>query len=148
MPKGVYPRPLTVEERFWAKVDKTDDCWLWTAHRQATGYGQFSPSPGHPVGAHRFAWELAHGPIPAGMYVCHHCDVRACVRVDHLFLGSPRDNMADMVAKGRGTGSITHCKYGHEFTPENTRVYKRRDGITARICRACRREQERERRAR
>lgn len=94
----------TSEERFWRYVDRTDDgCWLWTGYLNAqTGYGRFYPRGGPIVGAHRFMWEIQHGPIPSGMEVCHTCDVRPCVRPDHLFLGTRADNVRDMMAKGRG----------------------------------------------
>lgn len=85
---------------FWAKVHKTDDCWEWTAARMSSGYGGFYWQRGR-VPAHRFSWEIAFGAIPEGMFVCHHCDNRLCVRPDHLFLGTALDNARDCVAKGR-----------------------------------------------
>lgn len=88
--------------RFWQKVDTTADCWLWTGTRTPAGYGSTRlASPRRIEGAHRVAWQLAHGPIPAGQWVLHRCDTPACVRVTHLFLGDHADNMADMAAKQR-----------------------------------------------
>ena len=89
-------------DRFWQLVERTSDCWLWkgTLNRR-THYGKFWLN-GRTVSAHRAAYELAIGPVPSGLLVLHHCDVRACVRPDHLFLGTQRDNMQDMSAKGRG----------------------------------------------
>lgn len=94
-------RHVPIANRFWSKVDKSGDCWLWTGHRLKNGYGQFSLTTTRPVKAHRFAWELAHGPIPGGMMVCHHCDNPPCVRPDHLFLGTAKDNTQDAIRKGR-----------------------------------------------
>lgn len=68
--------------------------------KTAAGYGLFSLRGKH-VLAHRYSFELHHHPIPEGKFVCHHCDVRTCVRPDHLFVGSAADNTADMMSKGR-----------------------------------------------
>jgi len=95
-----------ISARFWGKVRKTKDaCWIWAASKRSKGYGAFVwTDPGGRIvqgRAHRFAWQLARGPIPEDMCVLHHCDVPACVRVDHLYLGTRADNNADMIAKGR-----------------------------------------------
>jgi hypothetical protein len=91
----------SVLARFWEKVQVSDGCWLWTASRFANGYGQFTLRKGEKRYAHRMAWELHYGEIPAGMMVCHRCDTRACVRVSHMFLGTSQDNTDDMVSKKR-----------------------------------------------
>lgn len=92
--------PKSVESRFWDKVNKTDECWLWTASVVTGGYGSFGIG-GRTYGAHRISWELVYGPISEGLCVLHKCDIPKCVRYDHLFLGTHQDNMDDMIRKGR-----------------------------------------------
>lgn len=128
--------------RFWEKVEKTDGCWLWTGAASPNGYGQIMSDGSKKLRpAHRVSWELANGPIPDGMFVCHHCDVPLCVNPAHLFIGTPADNAADMKAKGRARGPsqgrplTTVCKRGHVRTPENTRLYHNRQN-----CLICHRE--------
>lgn len=75
-------------------------CWLWTASTKKNGYGRFGIGR-TPHLAHRCAWVLFVGPIPEGAYVCHRCDTPSCVNPDHLFIGTPKDNVRDMMTKGR-----------------------------------------------
>jgi hypothetical protein len=93
----------TPTARFWKSVNKDGYCWLWTRKPDAYGYGVFSVNGRH-TRAHRFSWELHHGPVPDGLWVLHKCDTPACVRPDHLFIGTQMDNVTDMIAKGRYRG--------------------------------------------
>lgn len=157
MPRGVYarvpglkrsPRPhvrVPLDVRFWNKVDKTGDCWLWTgATKDGFPYGIICPPGGTgkgrpPIRAHRLSWEMAHGPIPRGMVVCHKCDQPRCVRPEHLFLGTQGDNVRDAAEKGRlsGWGAKTHCVNGHPFSGHN--LSWSADG-KKRLCKECGRD--------
>ena len=90
----------TSEERFWQKVRKSAGCWIWLGCVDGWGYGQAGVN-GKRKQAHRYSYELAHGPIPAGMVVMHSCDTAACVNPSHLSIGTHADNQADMRSKGR-----------------------------------------------
>ncbi len=123
---------------FWANVHHGEGCWEWIGHKNPAGYG-IAFHEGKQKLAHRIVWMTEHGQIPAGMQVCHRCDNPSCVRPDHLFLGTNMDNARDMAAKGRQWQQLkTHCKHGHEFTPENT--YAKR----GRACKECVRRRGRE----
>ena len=132
---GMAIRKRTPEDRFWAKVQQSDGCWLWTGSHYHDGYGQFRDHAGRGVRAHRYSWILHNGVIAPGLEVCHACDVWSCVRPDHLFLGTKTDNMRDAARKGRiRAQKITHCPKGHPYDEGNTWM----EG-TQRRCKTCRR---------
>lgn len=91
--------PTEAAAAFWAKVRKGPECWLWEGGVRGE-YGQVKWNR-EVTQAHRVAYELAFGPVLAGVLVLHRCDVKLCVRPTHLFLGSHADNSRDMVRKGR-----------------------------------------------
>jgi len=93
-----YHPDLTV--RFFSHVVKDGDCWVWTGCQHKFGYGRFR-TPAATVYAHRWAYELWHGPVPAGKYVLHSCDNPPCVNPDHLRAGSQAENFQEAVDKGR-----------------------------------------------
>lgn len=119
---------VDADSRFWAKVNKTDTCWLWTGSIDASGYGRFR-CDGRWIGAHRYL----RGDAPAGMQWDHLCRVRHCVRPDHLEPVTPREN-TQRGARGR---LRTHCINRHRWIPEN-QVRRSDGGLDCKLCRAAR----------
>lgn len=127
---GTSSVPISNAQRFWDRVDTSGDCWLWLGSICKGGYGRF-PLKDKTQRAHRVAWEMTYGSIPNGLFACHKCDRRACVRPSHLFLGTAADNIKDMIEKGRhacgektGTSRLTN-----EQVLEIRRLHN--EGVTA-----------------
>jgi hypothetical protein len=132
---------LTVEDRFWAKVKKTETCWLWTGKTDDDGYGLLyidRPRSWKRARAHRLMAAWTFGMFDQRLVVRHTCRTPGCVNPEHLRLGTVTDNNRDTVRDGtQWQVRKTHCPRGHEYTPENT--YQRKDH-PGRQCRACDRE--------
>lgn len=128
------PRGRTDEERFWEKVDKSGDCWNWTAKvgkRATHNYGKFFID-GRWMQAHRYAYQLAQGEIPEGMVVRHRCDNPLCVRFEHLEIGTQADNVADMDNRGRRNPAkgnrVNTAKLTEDKVREIRALYRPRQG--------------------
>lgn len=127
--------------RFWSRVSRGANCWIWQGPPSTAGYGRIRPPDRPEEGTHRVAWRWAFGEIPDKAWVLHRCNVRRCVRPDHLYIGGPKENYADAREAGTNTQGErhwqrrkTHCSQGHEYSEANIYRYQGR-----RYCRACHR---------
>lgn len=109
-----------MNRRFWSKVakGKKHECWLWKGAKKPSGYGNIRRNKKYTT-AHRLAWEITFGQIPADMQIQHSCDNRSCCNPSHLMLGTVMSNYIDMVKKGRSNSSHKNRKYG-----ENNKNHK------------------------
>jgi len=136
-----------VPERFFAKVEFTDTCWLWIAGTNGKGYGLFRVAVGHQSLAHRWAYEFCVCPIPEGLHLDHvkerGCTSRLCVNPDHLEPVTCRVNLLRGDTMTAKRAKRTHCPAGHPYDEANTYITARNE----RKCRACGRRRANERRA-
>lgn len=124
-----------IAERFWPKVDKTGDCWLWTANTNNAGYGLiWNPDEGKKVYAHRTAYIMLRGPIPTGMSLDHLCHTTRCVNPDHLEPVTHRENILRSDAPPAVNARKNECPAGHPYDDFNTYT---KPGSGARECRTC-----------
>lgn len=131
-------------QRFWDKVDKSGDCWEWTGYKTSDGYGRLFVD-GKAVRAHRFVMEIEGVDIPSGMIVGHACDNPSCVKPDHLWIGTQKDNVRDMARKGRhGHSKLTKADKDEIRRLKPTHTLKELGGqfgvcfqMISRICNGC-----------
>ena len=132
----------TLPRRFWDKVSGDGSgCWVWTGSRVRGGYGNFRLD-GKMQMAHRITFFASGGVAPRPLVLDHLCRNRLCVNPNHLEAVSNKENSRRGFMPPRCVANllVTHCPRGHEYTKENTYVYKNR-----RHCRTCRREADRAR---
>jgi hypothetical protein len=125
-------------ERFWARVQRGDGCWLWTGARRSNGYGTYSVGRGRTTTAHRVAFVLSGGTIPDGYQVDHLCKNPQCVRPDHLEAVTPKENNRRSESPTARNARKVECVNGHPLTPENVQLVAK-----GRHCRLCRNENNR-----
>ena len=125
---------MKLEERFWNKVNKSGECWLWIGGISGNGYGIIKTN-NKSIGTHRMSWFLSYGK-QSKKCVLHKCDNRSCVNPLHLFEGTKKDNALDMISKGRHyEQKVIHCPNNHVYNISNTYLHKNK-----RSCRQCKKE--------
>jgi hypothetical protein len=168
---GCYARDSLIErnnsrenvplaQRFWAKVNKNGpvpahrpelgECWLWTAKKNHSGYGMIREGGQETsfLQAHRYSWMLHYGRIPEDKLVCHKCDTPLCIRPEHLFIGTAKDNTQDAIRKGRmsiGEANpratltdfdVALIRHKYSIAPVSTGGKKKKRGVLQRLASA------------
>lgn len=138
---------IPLAEKFWPKVEKTDECWLWTGCRTGTsfsdGYGRLFVGKGRhrkTVLAHRLSYELAFGKIPDGLHLDHLCRNTLCVNPSHLEPVTCAENNARGISPAAKNKRKTQCKHGHPLSGKNLRARQGCNGRPGRECVICRKE--------
>jgi hypothetical protein len=134
MTEGEWRKVTKRASRFWPRVQMgaPDECWEWTGPRLKNGHGRYDSTVSYV--AHRYAWILANGRIPlADEVIRHQCDNPPCCNPSHLLAGTQKQNVADMIDRGRGTFQRDQCRKGHALTPDNSMPHKN----GTRRCRIC-----------
>lgn len=121
-------------KRFWEKVEKSEDCWIWTASKSERGYGRIGLTAGKAVNASRVSWVIHNGPIPGDLFVCHTCDNPSCVSPHHLFLGTRQDNINDMMIKKRSRHFNKNEYYGVKWEERTHEGLNRKGRWASLIC--------------
>lgn len=128
---------MLFEERFWSRVDKSGDCWIWTGCKDSNGYGKVKV-PGGTDYAHRISYKLMRGGIPYGRELDHLCRLPWCVKPEHLEPVSHQENVQRGNA-GKWFAEVqkskTHCPKGHPYSETNT--ISKGGSRTWRACRIC-----------
>lgn len=117
-------------------MDISSRCILWDGAINSKGYGAVTDHAGSSVLIHRKVWEESNGPIPDGLTIDHLCRQKTCINPDHMEVVTRGENVR------RALATITTCKSGHPLSGENLRIYTRANGLTYRVCRACRRDEQ------
>lgn len=128
---------IDIVAKFWEKVDRRgpNDCWPWTGNRNRSGYGRHYRNKTEFFQSHRFSYELHHQvKLDPSVFVCHRCDNPPCCNPAHLWLGTPADNVADCIAKGRNSRGPEHaekCRRTREARANMQRLAEKAMGISS-----------------